>query len=99
MQVVSAYMGHVQLAAEMAVRDMLGSVSARIPASASKSGDGGAGADVGGDVVLEASDRMDDGTMIRLKVTIDRKTRSCVMDFTGTGPEGNIGERGRDSCL
>lgn len=30
---------------------------------------------------------MDDGTELRLKLTIDRKKRSAVFDFTGTGPQ------------
>ena len=34
-----------------------------------------------------AEDHMDDGTPIRLAVTIDATTRSAHFDFTGTGPE------------
>ena len=30
---------------------------------------------------------MDDGTPIRLKLTLDRKKKSAIFDFTGTGPE------------
>ncbi|OQE18202.1 hypothetical protein PENSTE_c018G06703 [Penicillium steckii] len=36
---------------------------------------------------LEAVDYMDDGTPIRLKVTIDGSNGSAVFDFDGTGPE------------
>lgn len=36
---------------------------------------------------LEAVDYMDDGSPIRLKITIDRATGSADFDFTGTGPE------------
>ncbi|KAJ5083076.1 hypothetical protein N7532_012119 [Penicillium argentinense] len=36
---------------------------------------------------LEAVDYMDDGTPIRLKVTIDGNDGSAVFDFAGTGPE------------
>ncbi|KAJ5087100.1 hypothetical protein NUU61_008407 [Penicillium alfredii] len=36
---------------------------------------------------LEAVDYMDDGTPIRLKVTIDGSNGSAVFDFAGTGPE------------
>ena len=36
---------------------------------------------------LEATDYMDDGTPIKLKVTIDGETGDAVFDFTGTGPE------------
>ena len=34
-----------------------------------------------------AEDRMDDGTPVRLAVTIDSKERSAHFDFTGTGSE------------
>ncbi|KAE8158656.1 Hydantoinase B/oxoprolinase-domain-containing protein [Aspergillus tamarii] len=36
---------------------------------------------------LEAVDYMDDGTPIRLKVTINETDGSAVFDFSGTGPE------------
>ncbi|KAE8133663.1 Hydantoinase B/oxoprolinase-domain-containing protein [Aspergillus pseudotamarii] len=36
---------------------------------------------------LEAVDYMDDGTPIRLKVTINESDGSAVFDFSGTGPE------------
>jgi 5-oxoprolinase (ATP-hydrolysing) len=41
---------------------------------------------------LSAEDFMDDGSPIRLKVTIDPEKGEAVFDFTGTGPEvyGNI---------
>lgn len=41
---------------------------------------------------LSAIDYMDDGTPIRLTITIDEKEGSAVFDFAGTGPEvhGNI---------
>lgn len=41
--------------------------------------------------VLEATDYMDDGTPIKLKITID-ESGSAIFDFAGTGPEvyGNI---------
>ena len=37
--------------------------------------------------IVEAEDSMDDGSPIRLAVTIDTKQRSAHFDFTGTGPE------------
>jgi 5-oxoprolinase (ATP-hydrolysing) len=37
--------------------------------------------------VLEATDYMDDGSPINLKITIDESTGSADFDFTGTGPE------------
>jgi 5-oxoprolinase (ATP-hydrolysing) len=36
---------------------------------------------------LHATDYMDDGTRIQLKVTINPSSGSAVFDFTGTGPE------------
>ena len=42
--------------------------------------------------VASAEDFLDDGTPIRLAVTIDRRTGSAIFDFAGTGPEiyGNL---------
>lgn len=37
--------------------------------------------------VLEAMDYMDDGSPIKLKITIDESTGTADFDFTGTGPE------------
>lgn len=36
---------------------------------------------------LEAIDHMDDGSPIKLKITIDGKDGNADFDFTGTGPE------------
>lgn len=36
---------------------------------------------------VKATDMMDDGSQICLSLTIDRKNRSAVFDFTGTDPE------------
>lgn len=36
---------------------------------------------------ISAVDYMDDGTPIKLKVTIDPSNGSAIFDFTGTGPE------------
>jgi 5-oxoprolinase (ATP-hydrolysing) len=40
-----------------------------------------------GKSVLSAVDHMDDGTPIKLEITLDKDTGSAVCDFTGTGPE------------
>ena len=37
--------------------------------------------------ILEAVDYMDDGSPIKLKITIYQTTGSADFDFTGTGPE------------
>ena len=36
---------------------------------------------------VKAVDRMDDGSVIKLALTIDRKDGSAIFDFTGTDPE------------
>ena len=38
-------------------------------------------------VVVRALDRMDDGTPISLRVSVDRDSGSAEFDFTGTGPQ------------
>ncbi|WVQ79540.1 hypothetical protein IAT38_001639 [Cryptococcus sp. DSM 104549] len=45
-----------------------------------------------GGVPLEAEDYLDDGSTIRLKITIDAETGSAVFDFTGTSNQvyGNL---------
>lgn len=69
LNVVQAYMGHIQTNAEIAVRDMLRQVA---DDAFTKTGA----------AVLEAEDRMDDGTPIRLKVTLDRNDGTAIADFT-----------------
>ena len=39
------------------------------------------------DSTLKAIDYMDDGSPIKLKITIDAKEGSAIFDFNGTGPE------------
>ncbi|KAK9917414.1 hypothetical protein WJX75_004082 [Coccomyxa subellipsoidea] len=70
---VVAYMQHIQDNAEGAVRQMLVAFSEeqQLP-------------EVG---TVTAEDQMDDGTPIRLAVTIDRRDGSAVFDFEGTGPQ------------
>ncbi|OMP86684.1 hypothetical protein BK809_0003857, partial [Diplodia seriata] len=69
-EVVNFYMGEVQGAAELAVRELLRGVHKKFAGQS-----------------LEATDYMDDGTPIKLKVTIDGATGDATFDFTGTGPE------------
>lgn len=88
LEVVSAYMGHIQSAAESAVRRMLCSFAnskrQSLPASN--------GPDDTHLVAVSAEDFLDDGSPIRLKITIDSVTGSAVFDFGGTGHEvlGNL---------
>jgi 5-oxoprolinase (ATP-hydrolysing) len=64
LEVVHAYMRHVQDNAEEAVRRVI---------EALKEG--------------EFSYAMDNGAVIRVRISIDRKARSAVLDFTGTSPQ------------
>ncbi|XP_001848679.2 5-oxoprolinase [Culex quinquefasciatus] len=74
LSVVQAYMGYMQTNAELAVRDMLKQI-----AKESKLRTGG--------TILEAEEQMDDGSPIRLKVSIDEHEGSAICDFSGSGPE------------
>jgi 5-oxoprolinase (ATP-hydrolysing) len=82
--VVQRYMGYIQAAAESAVRELLKDVAARCISSGG--GSSGGGSSEGG-AVLEAVDYMDDGSPIRLKVTIDGAHGSAVFDFSGSGAQ------------
>ncbi len=60
----------------MCVRDMLSEIVNRIePDQSSES------------IMIEADEYMDDGSRIRLQLTINRKHRNACFDFTGTDPE------------
>lgn len=68
LKVVQAYMGHIQSNAEIAVREMLREVAKKAFATT-------------GSTVLEAEDNMDDGSPIRLKVTLNDVDGSAICDF------------------
>jgi len=78
LEVVQAYMGHVRRAAENAVRASLRRLGKK------KSRDG--------KTRLPAADFLDDGSPIRLTVTIDPDSGRALFDFSGTGHElwGNL---------
>ncbi len=78
LEVVQAYMHHVQEAAEEAVRASLCRLSLQRNMAEEES--------------IEAEDFLDDGSPIRLRLTIDRRRGSAVFDFSGTGIElwGNL---------
>ena len=78
LEIVQAYMHHIQNNAEEAVRNMLKELSLR---------EGLAEVDT-----VKARDFLDDGSEILLRLTINRRDGSAVFDFTGTGPElwGNL---------
>jgi len=71
--VVQAYMGHVQDAAEAAVRERLRELSMVN--------------DMAEIDTVCAVDYLDDGSTIALALTIDRRDGSAIFDFSGTGPE------------
>ena len=73
MEVVQAYMVHIQNNAEEAVRRLVERICA----------DRGI-EDTG---TLHALDYMDDGNPIEVTITLDRKQRALTFDFSGTGPE------------
>ncbi len=76
LDVVQAYMGHVRRAAEEAVRDSLRRLGSRKE----------------GTQVLRGEDFLDDGSPIRLTITVDPETGTARFDFSGTGHElwGNL---------
>ena len=78
LEVVQAYMLHVQETAEEAVRTSLAEVS-RSRGLAERD-------------TVRATEYLDDGSPIALALTIDRSDGSAVFDFTGTGAElwGNL---------
>uniref|UniRef100_A0A8C9AQS8 5-oxoprolinase, ATP-hydrolysing n=1 Tax=Prolemur simus TaxID=1328070 RepID=A0A8C9AQS8_PROSS len=79
LDVVQAYMGHIQANAELAVRDMLRTFGSSRQAR-------------GLSLEVSAEDHMDDGSPIRLHVQINPSQGSAVFDFSSTGPEvfGNL---------
>lgn len=76
---VIAYMGHIQANAEKAVRAMLKQI-ARTLNTANEEG------------ICTAEERLDDGSKICLKLTIDEQTGDACFDFTGTAAQlpGNL---------
>lgn len=74
LNVVQAFMGHIQNNASECVRDMLKEIAIE---SEKRTGSS----------VLFAEEFMDDGSPIKLKITIDSHDGSAIFDFTGTGHE------------
>ena len=68
LNVVQAYMSHMQHNAELSVRDVLKTVAKETKVRT-------------GSTILEAEERMDDGTPIALKVTINEDEGSAIFDF------------------
>ncbi|KAK9498449.1 hypothetical protein O3M35_003084 [Rhynocoris fuscipes] len=74
LEVVQAYMTHIQNNAALAVQDLLRTIGKKQLKEH-------------GSTVLSAEDYMDDGSPIRLKVSIDIEKGTAVVDFTGSGYE------------
>ncbi|GJL80061.1 MAG: 5-oxoprolinase [Nitrospinaceae bacterium] len=76
--VVQAYMRHLQENAEASVAQVLSDI--------------GRTRNLAPIDTLTAEDHLDDGSLIRLKLTVDQKEGSAVFDFSGTGREvaGNL---------
>uniref|UniRef100_A0A8D0HJC7 5-oxoprolinase, ATP-hydrolysing n=1 Tax=Sphenodon punctatus TaxID=8508 RepID=A0A8D0HJC7_SPHPU len=74
LDVVQAYMAHIQANAEVAVREMLRDFAVRQ-------------GELGRLLLVEAQDHMDDGSPICLQVQIDPREGSAVFDFTVSGHE------------
>ncbi|XP_076333273.1 5-oxoprolinase [Tachypleus tridentatus] len=73
-EVIQAYMGYIQSNAELAVRDMLKQIGRNVSSENDY-------------VELRSEDYMDDGTSIKLHLTIHTKKGTAVFDFSGTGYE------------
>jgi 5-oxoprolinase (ATP-hydrolysing) len=76
--VVFAYMGHIQMNAEAAVRNVLKAFSLKHQLAEIDQ--------------VQATDYLDDGSPINLTITINRQDGSAIFDFSGTGQElwGNL---------
>ncbi|KAM8966221.1 5-oxoprolinase [Pelodytes ibericus] len=74
LEVVQAYMTHIQSNAEVAVRDMLKEFADRWERQT-------------GALEVESVDHMDDGSPIKLRVQINKDEGSAMFDFSGSGHE------------
>ncbi|KAG5481073.1 hypothetical protein LSCM1_06751 [Leishmania martiniquensis] len=81
LEVVQAYMGHIQTTAELAARRVLQRI-AREYGEAADSDSVGTGL-----VTLQATDYMDDGTPICLRISIHPESGEATFDFTGSGSQ------------
>ena len=73
------YMRFVQMNAELAVRETLKAFASKILAKRNDTRSE--------TVTVEASDFMDDGSEIKLSLTLNAKDGSAIFDFAGTAPE------------
>ncbi|KAL6260479.1 hypothetical protein P5V15_008004 [Pogonomyrmex californicus] len=75
LEVVQAYMDYIQRNAEVAVREMLKSISTRIKMQR------------GTKIDIDAIDYLDNGSPIKLHVDLDINKGEAIFDFSGTGCE------------
>ncbi|GAA47518.1 5-oxoprolinase [Clonorchis sinensis] len=90
LEVVQAYMKHIQDNAEYAVRHMLRGAclqATNYDQTGSYRTDVTDSQLMSSPLTLSAVDHMDDGTPISLKVSVNPVSGSAHFDFTGTGPE------------
>ncbi len=90
LEAVQAYMGHVQDAAEMAVRKALQELSLNRMGAKQEAEQSTQQSTE--QKTVQAVDYLDDGSPIHLCLTIDQQDGSATFDFSGTGPElwGNL---------
>ncbi|XP_026467050.1 5-oxoprolinase-like [Ctenocephalides felis] len=74
LNVVQAYMTHMQHNAEVAVRNMLKDIAKQTRERT-------------GTTILHAEEMMDNGSKIKLAVSLDEKDGHAICDFNGTGDE------------
>ncbi|EFN85192.1 5-oxoprolinase [Harpegnathos saltator] len=74
LEVVQAYMGHIQRNAEIAVREMLSSIGTKVLRQT-------------GDTSVTAVDYLDDGSPIKLRLDFDINEGEATCDFSGSGHE------------
>ena len=74
LRVVQAFMNHIQKNASECVRDMLKEIALNTKQRT-------------GNTILNAEEFMDDGSPIKLLITINENDGTAVFDFTGTGYE------------
>jgi len=83
LRVVQTYMRYVQENAELAVRDMLRATGKRLVETRSLEDP----ENHSPTVTLRSADRMDDGSVVALELTIDPASGTAHFDFTGTSCE------------
>ncbi|CAI5977428.1 unnamed protein product [Closterium sp. NIES-64] len=76
-----------QQSSQEASQDQQGAADNALPTKVDAGRDADADADGKQVVVLQGEDRMDDGSLIRLRISIHPASGSAHFDFTGTSPE------------